>query len=352
MIFVVKLILLLFFIKFDATKAQTCKIQLIDIKTKVKVCNPLNLIRGKITCNKLNPPYLNNLSRNITAKGLDFQQSWPINSYNEFKAIVMLKKGINKISFSYVYKAENAKLDLELNYEENQDLDPLRLGIFAAKDSSFTFDMDKESKSLGDKNNLDSAIKRIQTAGLLAQALTSDNLNHHGYGRKTFRLELDKNYLPKIHILRSELTRSQLIELYLNDKSYEFFDHIHDTIRKSSAYNNETKYDKNRMVFGVIIIDAFYDKNLNRVVLHHALGNGFITPRLGVFGSHLLHAWPESWNQAKRFFDDRNLDFSQLANDDSPTKMKALNTGIGAFMHEIGHAYTLGIFLLFLILFF
>ena len=172
--------------------------------------------------------------------------------------------------------------------------------------------------------------------------MTSDSLNYHGYGRKTFRLELDQNYLPKIHIIKSELTRKQLIELYLNDKSFEFFDHVHDSIKKNQVYIGETKYDKNTMVFGIIILDAFYDKNLNRAVLHHALGNGYTEPRLGIFGSHLLHAWPESWNQINRFFDERKLDFSQLTNDDSPTKMKALNTGIGAFLHEIGHAHTLG----------
>ena len=53
--------------------------------------------------------------------------------------------------------------------------------------------MDKESKANGEKNNLASAIKRMQMAGLLWQALTSDSLNSFGLGRKSFRLDLDKN---------------------------------------------------------------------------------------------------------------------------------------------------------------
>jgi len=98
------------------------------------------------------------------------------------------------------------------------------------------------------------------------------------------------------------------------------------------------------MVFACLLLDAYYNKELKRTVMHTALGNGFTVPRLGIFGSHLTHAWPENEEQLiSRFTDSRNLDFSQLANDDSLTKYRALDVGIGAFLHEVGHAHGLGI---------
>ncbi len=60
--------------------------------------------------------------------------------------------------------------------------------------------MDRESKAKGEKNDLNSAIKRLQMAGLLCQALTSDSLNSYGLGRKSFRLDLDRNNSKILYI--------------------------------------------------------------------------------------------------------------------------------------------------------
>jgi hypothetical protein len=72
--------------------------------------------------------------------------------------------------------------------------------------------MDKKSKANGEKNGLNSAIKRMQMAGLLWQALTSDSLNSYGLGRKSFRLDLDKNnskqYLKNNFNLKYEILKS------------------------------------------------------------------------------------------------------------------------------------------------
>ena len=97
------------------------------------------------------------------------------------------------MTLKYKYKNEKSSLTINLFYGENLNLAPVSLVIFLTKDSQKVFDMDKESNANGEKNDLDSAIKRFQMAGLLWQALTSDSLNSYGLGRKSFRLDLDEN---------------------------------------------------------------------------------------------------------------------------------------------------------------
>ena len=98
------------------------------------------------------------------------------------------------MNYNYVRStSESATLSLNFFYGENMNIEPLRLSMFVAKDSKLKFDLDKESLAAGEKNDYDSAVKRLRTAALLWQALTSDSLNSYGLGRKSFRLEVDKN---------------------------------------------------------------------------------------------------------------------------------------------------------------
>jgi hypothetical protein len=136
------------------------------------------------------------LGRFITFTRFDNKSSnWPINSYNEFKALVELKKGSNGFSLSYNYKnmLESGSLKINLVYGENLNIMPVYLAIFVANDSKLVFDLDSESKSNGEKNDLRSAIKRVRTIGLLWQAFISENLNSYGLGRKSFRYDLNSN---------------------------------------------------------------------------------------------------------------------------------------------------------------
>jgi hypothetical protein len=102
------------------------------------------------------------------------------------------------------------------------------------------------------------------------------------------------------------------------------------------------------MVFACLLLDAYYNKTLNTVPMHTALGNGYTVPRLGVFGSHYTRSWPENEDQLiSRFTDARSLDLSQVGSDYPLTKYSALDVGIGAFLFGVGAAHTLGIFFLF-----
>ena len=112
-------------------------------------------------------------------------------------------------------------------------------------------------------------------------------------------------------------------------------------ILNSQLHKNKSDIFRFRTVYSALLLDSKWDPKNKTILLHAALsapGN----PNLGIFGSHLTHAWPENEDQLiSRFLDSRAIDFSQLANDASPTKYMSLNVGLGAFLHEIGHALTL-----------
>jgi hypothetical protein len=134
--------------------------------------------------------------------------TWLVNSFNEFKVVASLKLGENRLCFDYKFKGSNftetaPKLCIKVQYKLNMDIYPLNLAIIVAKDSKKTFDMDRESKLLGESNDLSSGVKRLQSAAKLWQAVTSNSLNSWGHGRKSFRLDLDANQGFLIYIIRS-----------------------------------------------------------------------------------------------------------------------------------------------------
>ena len=180
-------------------KAKMCSIK-VELNNNATLNHQYVLIRGKIECSNKQSTYPNEiepaLGRFIQVKSnvnpANSLNSWPVSSLNDFKIIAFLKKGENKLVLDYNYKnIEKATLSLTLNYVENLNLQPVHLGILVAKDSKKVFDMDHQSKQKGEKNDLNSAIKRVQTAALLWQAMTSDSLNSKGLGRLSFRLDCD-----------------------------------------------------------------------------------------------------------------------------------------------------------------
>ncbi len=110
----------------------------------------------------------------------------------------------------------------------------------------------------------------------------------------------------------------------------------------SQLHKNKSAYFRLRTVYAALLLDSKWDPINKTAILHAAVG-GDGNPNLGVFGSHLTHAWPENEDQLiSRFLDSRTIDHSQLANDFfTPTKFLSLNVGLGALLHEIGHALTL-----------
>jgi len=142
---------------------------------------------------------------------------------------------------------------------------------------------------------------------------------------------------PIVQKFASKLNVTQLLD-------QDLFNSAHTAIKESSFYLNQSTETRDLNAYAVLLLDSHWDPINKKILLHAALGSGGSSPRLGIFGSHLTHAWPENEDQLiSRFTDSRNLDFSQLANDDSTNKYRALDVGIGAFLHEVGHSHGLGI---------
>lgn len=181
---------------------QICEIKLLSVRDNEVFNHQVVLLRGRINCKTQLSVYPNSfdskLGRFVTVQvGDSPQNSWPVNSYNEFKAVIRLKPGFaNKVGINYRYSSNNnliesSSLVVNLKFEDNKKQRAINLAIFVAKDSPLTFDMDIESRLKGEKNDLDSAIQRIRTAGLLFQAFTSDILNSYNLSRNSFRLALN-----------------------------------------------------------------------------------------------------------------------------------------------------------------
>jgi hypothetical protein len=112
-------------------------------------------------------------------------------------------------------------------------------------------------------------------------------------------------------------------------------------ILNSQLHKNKSDIFRFRTVYAALLLDSKWD-SINETILLHAALSAPGNPNLGIFGSHLTHAWPENEDQLiSRFLDSRAIDFSQLANDDSPTKYMALNTGLGAFLQMVAVALTI-----------
>ena len=160
---------------------NTITINLFSVKDNEILNHQLVLIRGQISCPNAKSTYPNNVDSKL-GRFIKFkidsatEKSWPVNSYNEFKATLRLKYGLNRISISYLYDNEIANSLVNLIFEENKFQRAINLGIFFAKDSPRSFQIDAESKEKGEKNDLDSAIKRVGTGTFYMKILVNNNL--------------------------------------------------------------------------------------------------------------------------------------------------------------------------------
>ncbi|KAI8647415.1 putative peptidase family-domain-containing protein [Parasitella parasitica] len=282
----------------------------------------------------------------------DFPQTeWPcVNSF--FKAMVHLVPGANTITFAF--PQENDTLHFHVNYLPLLQNPPLSLVIFIGSDSDATFDVPPEKKG---QNTLDIAVQKLRTAGYMWQAFCAEQLHRNGMGRRTFRLE--EGWLPdtiscrdrgvmrntaKVHVIRSKYSVAEIRDVRRaqqskdQDESVEsLFGLFLDDLRESPLF------DMPCQVAG-LILDSHWDIKNQLTLGHAALGGGAGNTKLGIFGSHLLHAWPTCIEDIVPAFMNNTLtDTRYVANDanESGNWWRAANIGMGAMMHEVGHSYTL-----------
>ncbi|KAK6520388.1 hypothetical protein TWF506_000654 [Arthrobotrys conoides] len=281
--------------------------------------------------------------------------SWPV-SDGLFRALVYLEPGPNQLQFEYRSSRATTQSKSRITIHMMPlAAPPLHLVILLGSDSPATFDsLPDKIKTQG--NGLDTAIKKFRMAAYMWQAYTAEEMAKNKFGRRTFRFEetwvaesishRDRmaRMVPKVHVLHSERTVAEIRDLDIaqqnsnGKRTGELWNIAYKTVEKYFA--PKSAYEKKHVA--VLILDSKWDPTSKIITGHAALGGGSGFIRMGIFGSHSLHSWPTFIEDVVPTFTDcTRTDTRIIANDagQSGSYWEACCIGVGAFLHEVGHAF-------------
>ena len=239
---------------------------------------------------------------------------------DQFRALVELKKGKNRIQLSAEQNAE--PLELELTYQEQTNPYYVRL-IWMTDSSGDTSYITPTPDTPQDYES------RLRTAALLMQTFTAERMKSQGLGERTFRLEHDAAGQVVVHTWAGQRTMEEYHAM--PDDRYWWRD-VYDWINRE----HPDPLAKN------VVLAAYTRKDVatGKMLSHTALGGG----HLGLFASGSLFSWPTSIaTVADTYQDDTRFD-STFVNDDSSyrsTIWGVASTTMGATLHEMGHTFGL-----------
>ncbi|KAI8992548.1 putative peptidase family-domain-containing protein [Pilobolus umbonatus] len=332
------------------SKTSQDRIELCNVKENEKIYQRFLLVNGRAG------PREGRFDLPIEVHCPDYPTTtWPcVDSY--FKALVHLTPGMNTIRFSFRVHAQSIPetFDLNVEYVPLVESPALTLFILIGSDSKGEFDVPPEKEGL---NTLDIAVKKLRMAGYMWQAFCAEQMYRNNMGRRPFRLEegwfkdttssQEKDvlrYTAKVQVIRSEHTVEEIRDIMRAqqcDDSDEDVPSLFDyCLEGLEGYVPDNKMS----ISAALILDSHWDPQQNVCLGHAALGGGLDNIRLGIFGSHLLHAWPESMEDiVPCMMNNTVTDTRYVANDNNESGhwWKALNIGMGAMLHEVGHAFSL-----------
>ncbi|KAL2866967.1 zinc metalloproteinase family protein [Aspergillus lucknowensis] len=290
--------------------------------------------------------------------------SWPVTS-SHFKALVHLVPGPNRLRLDFVStKSSSASLHhathssyINVNYLPLSNSPPLQLVILLGKDSDGTFDAVPERKQR-EGNDLETAIRKYRMAAYLWQAFTGEQMFRNNAGRRCFRFEeewqpgtasrrdsssLQMRNEAKIHIVRTEKTVRELRDLQIAQqygqatRKDELFRIAQDAVKNYF----QAKPGQNRYV-SVLLLDSHWDRELQTITGHAALGSSQGDLKMAIFGSHCLQSYPSNLEEVVDSFSDcTRTNTDHVANDcgEAGSNWESANLGIGAHLHEVGHVF-------------
>jgi Putative peptidase family len=277
----------------------------------------------------------------------------------------MLQAGPNKIRLDFQKKASQASLHgvnasrgvhtsyLTVINVPNTHVPPLHLVLLVARDSPGTYDaLPGEIQREG--NGIPTAIRKFRMAGLLWQAFTAEQMRRQGFGMRTFRFEeewqpgtvaaYDDSFTNevKIHVVRMKETVADIRNL---DYAQQY-DKGNDRNKLHEIATNACRdYFKPPpgcpQHIAAMFLDTHWDPSVGVIRGHAALGSSGGDIRVGIFGSHALHAYPSSLGTVLNAFNDFTpTDTKYVANDvgRSGSNWEACCIGLAAHLHEAGHA--------------
>ncbi|MGQ9730756.1 MAG: hypothetical protein ACUVX8_05715 [Candidatus Zipacnadales bacterium] len=234
-----------------------------------------------------------------------------------FKALVELAPGKNRLALSCKELSQN----LEVSYRPQTNRYYVRF-IYYTDSSGNT---EYQSEIEGDPQDY---AAKIDTVAKLMQTFTAETLHNHGYGRRTFRIELDENGKVPVHVVRGE----HPVEYYHAREGGVLYSEIWKHLNRDMP----DPFAKNVVLMAFTRFDAAQKKPL----AHTALGGG----NQGLFGSAGMFVWPSSVADIQRAFTDERRVDSTRTHDDSAgrsTYRALAATTIGATLHEMSHCFGL-----------
>lgn len=252
------------------------------------------------------------------------ETSWPVGD-RRFKALVSLRPGDNWFTVSATTAAGEGRRYYQLRYEPQTNAKKVRLVYLVASDGNGDFDAPD-----GEPHDLESAKRRLRTGGRLLESFYADRLYEAGLGRRTFRLDRDAAQVPTVHVWKTSATTAQWRAMNGAQMWTWIWGHMNEVPRCDDC--------KSVMILGM----THYDAATGQALAHTALGGGGVA----LFGSATLYSWAQDLGEVvARFTDDRRVaTASPPLFDDSGyrgTFWANYATGIGAVLHELGHALDL-----------
>nr|GAT46402.1 predicted protein [Mycena chlorophos] len=299
--------------------------------------------------------------------GRHSSQSWPTVA-GKWKALAMLSPGPNTVQLKLHHQgAVSPVYEFKLVYQPLLQLPPLHLAIMVAKDSPLLIDCPpaKFGGISSAHSTLESAIAKFRMAAYMWQAQTAEDFRLKGLGRRAFRLDEEwgidttsragyqsdpsgrqvTSAIPKVHIIRSEHTVEELRDAQVAQQNPHGRrrDDLHSFFKAALRSHGSPFSSAERPVVAGLILDSHYSIEQNLILAHAALGahdpNGV---SLGVFGSHLTYSWPRFLEEIPACLLDRTPTGDTVGNDNGEcgTMREACWVGQGAFLHEVGHAFS------------
>ncbi|MCA9517255.1 MAG: hypothetical protein KC635_20085, partial [Myxococcales bacterium] len=246
---------------------------------------------------------------------------WPA-ADRRLKVLVPLEPGQNYVSI----RDRGAVTYLALRYTPQTNPRKVRFVYALASDGDGSFDAPP-----GAPRDLATATRRVALGARLLQAMMADRLDALGYGRRTFRVDTDPaTGAPAVTVWRTSATTAAWRAM----SDAELFSWVWQHQGELPACGD----CKTVVMLGM----THWDPAQNKALAHTALGGGGVA----LFGTGTLYSWADALDDVvARLSDDRTVaSLGAPLFDDSGyrgTLWANYATGLGAVLHELGHALDL-----------
>ncbi len=245
-----------------------------------------------------------------------------------FKILAPLAPGDNFLTLS----AAGRDALVRVRYTPQTNPHKVRMVYIVASDSDGSFQAPP-----GVPNDLASARRRLALTGRLLQSAYADRMNEAGAGHRTFNLQRDGSGAVEVIVWNSGRTTAEW---------FAYGDAVaggHGLWQEVSSRLGELPACGECTTIAMLGMSRFED---GRAKAHTALGLLMGRNGLGLFGTANLHAFPERVQDVEAHFLDPRLisDLGTPLFDDSGLRgamWANFSTGLGAILHEVGHAFGL-----------